>query len=120
MAMDPKQERVLRDGTASEADQPRRVDRQAVRAQAEHPPIDEKPRRRRRTAAVADVRVNLPSGTPVEQFARAGGAERVRPSSAGPEVMTHEQRHPRARTCTRPEKPMAIRSSTAARSAGFS
>jgi hypothetical protein len=77
MAMDPKQERVLRDGTASEADQPRRTDRQAVRARAENPPIDEKPRPRRRTAAVADVRMNLPSGTPVEQFERASGARRV-------------------------------------------
>src|SRR5438067_4486849 len=77
MAMDPKQERVLRDGTATEADQPRRTDRDAVRAQAENPPVEQRPRPRSRTAAVADIRVNLPSGTPVEQLAREGGAERV-------------------------------------------
>ena len=104
MAMDPKQERVLRDGTASEADQPRRVDRQAVRAQAERPPIDEKPRRPRRTAAVADVRVNLPSGTPVEQLARAGGAERVpelgrsRSDDARTEASPSEDVHPARET----------------------
>ena len=77
MGMDPKQERVLRDGTASEADQPRDTDREAVRAQAEHPPVDDRPMRRRRTTAVSDIRVNLPSGTPVEQLAREMGAERV-------------------------------------------
>jgi hypothetical protein len=77
MTMDPKQERVLRDGTASEADQPRRTDREAVRAQAERPPVDERPAPRRKTAAVADIRVNLESGTPVEQLARAMGAEPV-------------------------------------------
>jgi hypothetical protein len=77
MAMDPKQERVLRDGTATQADQPRRTDREAIRAEAEHPPVEERPRPRTRTAAVADVRVNLPSGTPVERFARDSGAERV-------------------------------------------
>jgi hypothetical protein len=77
MVMDPKQERVLRDGTAGEADQPRQTDREAVRAQAERPPIDKRPQPRRRTVAVADVRVNLPSGTPVEQLAREGGAQRV-------------------------------------------
>jgi hypothetical protein len=77
MAMDPKQQRVLRDGTASEADQPRRTDREAIRAQAEHPPVEERPRSRPRTAAVADVRVNLPSGTPVERIARESGALRI-------------------------------------------
>ena len=77
MGMDPKQERVLRDGTASEADQPRDTDREAVRAQAENPPVDDRPTPRRRTTAATDVRVNLPSGTPVEQLSRAMGAERV-------------------------------------------
>jgi hypothetical protein len=77
MVMDPKQERVLRDGTASEADQPRRTDRESVRAQAERPPVDERPRPRRRTAAVPDIRVNLESGTPVDQLSRAMGAEPV-------------------------------------------
>jgi hypothetical protein len=77
MGMDPKQERVLRDGTASEADQPRRTDRESVRAQAERPPVDERPRPRRRTAAVADIRVNQESGTPVDQLSRAMGAEPV-------------------------------------------
>jgi hypothetical protein len=75
--MDPKQERVLRDGTAGEEDQPRPTDRDSIRVQAENPPIDERPRPRRRTGAVADIRINLPSGTPVEDFARASGAERI-------------------------------------------
>jgi hypothetical protein len=75
--MDPKQERVLRDGTATQADQPRRTDREAIRAEAEHPPVEERPRPRPRTAAVLDVRVNLPSGTPIERFARDSGAQRV-------------------------------------------
>lgn len=77
MGMDPKQERVLRDGTASPADQPRDTDRESVRRQAENPPVDERPRPRRRTAAVADIRVNLQSGTPVEQLARSMGAEPI-------------------------------------------
>jgi hypothetical protein len=77
MAMDPKQERVLRDGTASPADRPRRIDRESVRAQAENPPIAQRPTSSRRTAAVGDIRVNLPSGTPVEELSRAAGAERV-------------------------------------------
>src|SRR5687768_11724855 len=77
MAMDPKQQRALRDGTASEEDQPRRTDKQSVREQEENPPVDERPKGRRRTAAVADVRVNQESGTPVDQMARAMGAEPV-------------------------------------------
>jgi hypothetical protein len=77
MAIDPKQERVLRDGTASPADRPRRIDRQSVRAQAENPPVERRRTNARRTAAVADIRVNLPSGTPVEEFSRAAGAERI-------------------------------------------
>jgi hypothetical protein len=77
MGMDPKQERILRDGTASEADQPRRTDREAVRAQVERPPVDERQTPRRRTAAVGDIRVNQESGTPVDQLSRAMGAEPV-------------------------------------------
>jgi len=77
MAMDPKQERALRDGTASEADQPRKTDRDSVREQEENPPVTERPRERRRTTAVADVRVNLESGTPAEQLARELGGEGV-------------------------------------------
>jgi hypothetical protein len=77
MAMDPKQERALRDGTASEEDLPRRIDKQSVREQEENPPVDERPRGRRRTAAVADVRVNQEAGTPVDQMAREIGAEPV-------------------------------------------
>jgi hypothetical protein len=77
MGMDPKQERVLRDGTASAADQPRETDRESVRWQAENPPVPERPRPRRRTAAVAGTQVNLQSGTPVEQLSRAMGAEPV-------------------------------------------
>ena len=77
MGMDPKQERVLHDGTASEADQPRPTDRESVREQAERPPADERPRPRRRTAAVADIRINQESGTPVDRLSRAMGAEPV-------------------------------------------
>jgi hypothetical protein len=77
MAMDPKQERALRDGTASVADQPRDTDLESVREQAENPPATERPRARRRTAAVADVRVNQESGTPVDQMAREIGAEPI-------------------------------------------
>jgi hypothetical protein len=77
MAMDPKQERALRDGTASKADQPRETDIESVREQAEKPPVSERPRPRRRTAAVADVRVNQEAGTPVDQMAREIGAEPV-------------------------------------------
>jgi hypothetical protein len=77
MAMDPKQERALRDGTASLADQPRDTDLESVREQAENPPVTERPRPRRRTAAVADVRVNQESGTPVDQMSREMGAEPV-------------------------------------------
>ena len=77
MAMDPKQERALRDGTASQADRPRRTDRQSVREQEENPPVTNRPSSRRPTTAVADVRVNLESGTPVEQLARELGAEQV-------------------------------------------
>src|SRR5256885_5984286 len=77
MALFFQAEDGIRDGTATEADQPRRTDRDAVRAQAENPPVEQRPRPRLRTAAVADIRVNQPSGTPVEQLARQGGAERV-------------------------------------------
>ena len=77
MAMDPKQERALRDGTASVEDQPRDTDLESVREQAENPPVTERPRSRRRTAAVADVRVNQESGTPVDQMAREMGAEPI-------------------------------------------
>jgi hypothetical protein len=77
MAMDPKQERALRDGTASEEDLPRRIDRESAREQEENPPVDERPRGRRRTAAIADVRVNQEAGTPVDQMAREMGAEPV-------------------------------------------
>jgi hypothetical protein len=77
MAMDPKQQRALRDGTASVADQPRDTDIESVREQAENPPVTERPRARRRTAAVADVRVNQEAGTPVDQMAREIGAEPV-------------------------------------------
>src|SRR5687767_1629097 len=77
MAMDPKQERALRDGTASEADQPRRTDRESVRDQEENPAVEERPQKRRRTAAVADVRINQEAGTPVERLARQMGAEPV-------------------------------------------
>jgi hypothetical protein len=77
MAMDPKQQRALRDGTASVADQPRETDIESVREQAENPPVTERPRARRRTAAVADVRVNQEAGTPVDQMAREIGAEPV-------------------------------------------
>ena len=77
MAMDPKQERALRDGTASVADQPRDTDLQSVREQAENPPVTVRPRSRRRTTAVADVRVNQESGTPVDQMAREMGAEPI-------------------------------------------
>jgi hypothetical protein len=78
MGMDPKQQRVLRDGTASGADQPRAIDRESVREQAENPPVPERPRARRRTAAVADIRVHLPSGTPVDEVSRTlGGGERI-------------------------------------------
>lgn len=77
MAMDPKQERALRDGTASVADEPRDTDIDSVREQAENPPIAERSRPRRRTAAVADVRVNQEAGTPVDQMARDLGAEPV-------------------------------------------
>lgn len=77
MAMDPKQERALRDGTASVGDEPRDTDLDAVREQAENPPISERPKPRRRTAAVADVRVNQEAGTPVDQMARELGAEPV-------------------------------------------
>lgn len=77
MAMDPKQERALRDGTASVADEPRDTDIDSVREQAENPPITERSRSRRRTAAVADVRVNQEAGTPVDQMARELGAEPV-------------------------------------------
>lgn len=70
MAMDPKQERALRDGTASQADQPRDTDLSSVRGQAENPPVTERRMPRRRTAAVADVRVKQESGTPVDQMAR--------------------------------------------------
>lgn len=77
MAMDPNQERALRDGTASVADQPRDTDIESVREQAENPPVTERPKARRRTAAVADVRVNEESGTPVDQMAREFGAEPV-------------------------------------------
>src|SRR5688572_5213456 len=77
MAMDPKQERALRDGTASVADQPRDTDIESVREQAENPPVTERPRARRRTAAVVDVRVNQEAGTPVDQMAREIGAEPV-------------------------------------------
>lgn len=77
MAMDPKQERALRDGTASLADQPRDTDLNSVREQAENPPVTERPMPRRRTAAVADVRVNQESGTPVDQMAREIGGEPV-------------------------------------------
>src|SRR2546423_6081244 len=92
MAMDPKQERVLRDGTASKADQPRRIDRESVRAQAERPPVNERPKPRRRTAAVADIRVNLPGGTPVEQLSTALGAERIPElgRSSGPDQEVHQ------------------------------
>jgi hypothetical protein len=77
MAMDPKQERALRDGTASLADQPRDTDLESVREQAENPPVTERPKSRRRTAAVADIRVNQESGTPVDQMAREIGAEPI-------------------------------------------
>jgi hypothetical protein len=77
MAMDPKQERALRDGTASEEDEPRRIDKESVRDQEENPPVSERPRGHRRTAAVADVRVNQEAGTPVDQMAREIGAEPV-------------------------------------------
>jgi hypothetical protein len=77
MAMDPKQERALRDGTASEADQPRDTDLRSVREQAENPPVTERRMSRKRTAAVADVRVNQESGTPVDQMAREIGGEPV-------------------------------------------
>jgi hypothetical protein len=77
MAMDPKQERALRDGTASEEDLPRRIDKESVREQEENPPVDRRPRGRTRTAAVADVRVNQEAGTPVDQMAREIGAEPV-------------------------------------------
>ena len=77
MAMDPKQERALRDGTASVEDQPRDTDLESVREQAENPPVTERPRSRRRTAAVADVRVNQESGTPVDRMAREMGAEPI-------------------------------------------
>ncbi|HKY50513.1 MAG TPA: hypothetical protein VJP45_04590, partial [Candidatus Limnocylindria bacterium] len=43
----------------------------------ERPPVTERPRARRRTAAVPDVQVNLESGTPVEQMARELGAEPI-------------------------------------------
>jgi hypothetical protein len=75
MAMDPKQERALRDGTASEADLPRDTSREAIRAQEENPSVGAPPRTGRRTAAVAEVGVNLKSGTPVERVARQLGAE---------------------------------------------
>src|SRR5688572_20545532 len=75
MAMDPK--RALRDGTASVADEPRDTDMDSVREQAENPPVSERSRPRRRTAAVADVRVNQEAGTPVDQMARELGAEPV-------------------------------------------
>ena len=77
MAMDPKQERTLRDGTASVADEPRETDIESVREQAENPPVTERPRARRRAAAVADVRVNQEAGTPVDQMAREIGAEPI-------------------------------------------
>jgi hypothetical protein len=77
MAMDPKQERALRDGTARRADLPRDTSREAVRQQEEDRLVGERPRKRRRTAAVADIRVNLEAGTPVEQLARELGAEPV-------------------------------------------
>ena len=77
MTMDPKQERALRDGTASVADQPRDTDIESVREQAENPSVSERPRPRRRTAAAADVRVNQEAGTPVDQMARELGAEPV-------------------------------------------
>src|SRR5687767_2966509 len=77
MAMDPKQERALRDGTASVADQPRDTDMESVREQAENPPVAERSRPHRRTAAVADVRVNQEAGTPVDRMARELGAEPV-------------------------------------------
>jgi hypothetical protein len=77
MAMDPKQERALRDGTASVADEPRDTDIDSVREQAENPPVSERAKTGRRTAAVADVRVNQESGTPVDQMARKLGAEPV-------------------------------------------
>ncbi|HUQ41617.1 MAG TPA: hypothetical protein VM052_03865 [Candidatus Limnocylindrales bacterium] len=74
MAMDPKQQRMLEDGTASIDDLPRRTDKQSVREQAENPPVDERPRQRRRTTAAAGVGVNLPAGTAVERMAREMGA----------------------------------------------
>lgn len=45
--------------------------------QEEQPPVGMSPRKRRRTAAVADVRVNQEAGTPVERLAREMGAEPV-------------------------------------------
>ncbi len=83
--MDPKQERALRDGTASEADQPRDTDLRSVREQAENPPVTERSnRQRRKTAAVADVRVNQDSGTPVDQMAREIGAPPVPETGRAP------------------------------------
>src|SRR5688572_1129617 len=89
MAMDPKQERALRDGTASVADQPRDTDIESVREQAENPPVSERSRPRRRTAAVADVRVNQEAGTPVDQMARELGAEPVPEMGRAPRNKTN-------------------------------
>ena len=110
MAMDPKQERVLRDGTASPADKPRRIDRESVRAQAENPPVEQRPTDRRRTAAVADIRVNLPSGTPVEELSRAAGAERI------PELGVRSHRDRAERDQPAPE-PAAAKAKSPARPA---
>src|SRR3954469_25252695 len=89
MGMDPKQQRVLRDGTASEADQPRAIDRESVREQAENPPVPERPTARRRTAAVADIRVNQPTGG--ERIPELGESDR-RGRNGGDEGETTTER----------------------------
>jgi hypothetical protein len=97
MAMDPKQERALRDGNASVADQPRDTDIESVREQVENPPVTEKAKARRRTAAVADVRVNQEVSTPVDADASRDFQPTIDPQLAAPVAPREARRVLKAR-----------------------